>query len=214
MEEYKKIIINKIYNNQAKEIKSWIIGGFLGSHHWERKNYIQMFLYPTIFLLFLIFSFLFGYEVINNILSLRESNLDIIAFSSNPNYIEENVLDKVIPMNYFYGLLISISVVLIWWMVDLYLIEKRYNKQIENIINIKKNKSIFVAYLLWMLVGAFGVHRFYAGKFNTGLIFLFCTLTSWTMITGIVVFIWYLIDVFYLQEYITEKNKNIIFNKQ
>lgn len=65
-------LINSIYSNQEKEIKNWVIGGFVGSHHWRNRNYIPMIMYPILFASFLIFSFLFGYEIINNINSIQE----------------------------------------------------------------------------------------------------------------------------------------------
>lgn len=204
----KKELINNIYNNQEKEIKSWVIGGFIGSHHWRDRNYIPIIMYPLLFISFLIFSGLFGYELIMNILSLQDAGgMSITTFASNPNYIEDNILKQVLPMNYFYLLASSIGVLMIWWVFDLYLIEKKYRKQLKGLLNIKEKKSVFIAYLLWLIIGAFGAHRFYAGKFNTGLVFLMCTLTSWTIITGIVVFIWYMFDAFNLQKYIIEKNK-------
>lgn len=205
--------INNIYNQQSKEIKSWVVGGFLGSHHWQHKNYVAIFLYPILFLTFIICSCLFGYELITNILNLQQDQMDITAFVSDPNYIENNILEQVIPYNYFYGLIISIGIVMVWWIIDLYIIEIRYKKQLKNLTDITKNKSNFIAYVLWIFIGAFGAHRFYVGKFNTGLIFLFCTLTSWTIITGIIVFVWYIIDVFYLYEYVIKRNKETS-NKQ
>ena len=206
--------INKIYNQESKEMKSWVLGGFLGSHHWNSKNYFAIFMYPILFLIFIVCSCLFGYELIMNILTLQQSQMDITAFASDPNYIENNILEKVIPYHYFYGLIISILILMVWWLYDLYLIEKRYEKQLNLLTNNNKRKSIFIAYLLWIFIGAFGVHRFYAGQFYTGLVFLFCTLTSWTIITGLIVLIWYMIDVFYLYSYIIDKNKENIINTQ
>ena len=206
-------LINSIYSNQEKEIKNWIIGGFVGSHHWRNRNYIPMIMYPILFASFLIFSFLFGYEIINNINSMMNTGgMDLTAFSSNPNYIEDELLGQVIPLNYFYLLSLSIGSVLIWWILDLYLIEKKYKKQLKSVVKKEEPKSIFIAYLLWLLIGAFGAHRFYAGKFNTGIAFVFLILTSWTVISSIILFIWYMYDVFVLKDYIIEKNKKILLD--
>ena len=50
-------LINSIYSNQEKEIKNWVIGGFVGSHHWRNRNYIPMIMYPILFASFLMQDF-------------------------------------------------------------------------------------------------------------------------------------------------------------
>ena len=143
---------------------------------------------------------------------MNTGGMDLTAFSSNPNYIEDELLGQVLPLNYFYLLSLSIGSLLIWWILDLYLIEKKYKKQLKSVVKKEEPKSIFIAYLLWLLIGAFGAHRFYAGKLNTGIAFVFLTLTSWTVISSIILFIWYMHDAFLLKDYIIEKNKKILLN--
>ena len=60
-------------------------------------------------------------------------------------------------------------------------------------------KSGFVAYLLWLVgaFGCFGLHRFYLGRWVTGLIWLF---------TGGLFFIGSIIDLFLIPEMVRVEN--------
>ncbi len=59
-------------------------------------------------------------------------------------------------------------------------------------------RSILVAYILWFFLGYFGVHRFYCGKYITGIIW-FCT--------GGVFGIGWLIDVFLVPFMVLQDNE-------
>lgn len=51
-----------------------------------------------------------------------------------------------------------------------------------------KDKSMVLAYILWLFFGLLGVHRFYLGRFWTGL-FLLCTSGG--------ALLWWLLDLFF-----------------
>ncbi|MEM1194662.1 MAG: TM2 domain-containing protein [Pseudomonadota bacterium] len=68
-------------------------------------------------------------------------------------------------------------------------------------------KSKGVAYLLWVLCGFFGVHRFYAGETKTGAIQL---VMAFSVIGWPFLLIWLLIDLFLIPDMINEKNMALI----
>ena len=70
----------------------------------------------------------------------------------------------------------------------------------------KSNKTMLVTILLWLLLGGFGVHRFYLGHNTSGIIMLLCTLFCWLVIPAIILVIWWVIDIFLI---ITGNLKNI-----
>lgn len=71
----------------------------------------------------------------------------------------------------------------------------------------KNRKSIGLAYLLWIVLGAFGVHRFYAGANKSAVAQLILTLTG----VGLLVVIpWLLIDLFLIPGLINERNMETI----
>lgn len=57
------------------------------------------------------------------------------------------------------------------------------------------NKSMAVAVLLWFFFGGFGAHRFYLGHTGSGTAMLLCLLFSWLVIPGIVLFLWWVVDI-------------------
>ena len=70
------------------------------------------------------------------------------------------------------------------------------------------SKSIAVGYLLWLFLGVFGVHRFYAGKTKSGvaqLILLLIPIVGW-----IALGLWLLADLFLIPGMIREHNVNLI----
>ncbi|CAD2072002.1 TM2 domain-containing protein [Phocicoccus pinnipedialis] len=77
-------------------------------------------------------------------------------------------------------------------MRNLSLNEKIY---VESYVENNK-KSMLLAYLLWFFLGMLGIHRFYLGRWISGLILLLLTaLTSWWT-AGIPTIIWLFIDMF------------------
>ncbi|MBM3548488.1 MAG: TM2 domain-containing protein [Alphaproteobacteria bacterium] len=62
-------------------------------------------------------------------------------------------------------------------------------------------KSVIVAYLLWFFLGMFGMHRFYLGRWFSGLILLLFTLVAgalYVVLVGMALMaipgLWWLID--------------------
>lgn len=72
----------------------------------------------------------------------------------------------------------------------------------------QNEKSKGVAYILWLLFGWLGVHRFYAGKTKSGLAQLLLTLS----VVGFVLVSlwWWLIDAFLIPDMINERNLKTI----
>lgn len=78
-------------------------------------------------------------------------------------------------------------------------------------------KSMGVTYVLWLLLGGLGVHRFYLGKVGTGVAILVLNLLGWaTLIAGVgfaflaVVGIWLLVDAFLIPGYIRSHNASLM----
>ena len=71
----------------------------------------------------------------------------------------------------------------------------------------QNEKSKGVAYLLWLLFGWLGVHRFYAGRTGSGLVQL---LLSLSVVGLAVTIIWWLIDAFLIPDMINQHNLKTI----
>ena len=71
------------------------------------------------------------------------------------------------------------------------------NHQINN-TNANTNKSMLCAVVLWLLLGCIGAHRFYLGHNTSAVIMLLCLLFCWLIIPGIVLGIWWLVDIILL----------------
>ncbi|MBL8690133.1 MAG: TM2 domain-containing protein [Rhodospirillaceae bacterium] len=78
-------------------------------------------------------------------------------------------------------------------------------------------KSVIVTYLLWFFLGWFGVHRFYLGKWISGLILLILTLvaaaTYWIVIGMVLMAIpgvWWLIDALLIPGMVRGYNNDLI----
>lgn len=62
----------------------------------------------------------------------------------------------------------------------------------------KPNKSMLCAVILWLFLGGIGAHRFYLGDNAGGITMLLCLLFCWLIIPGIILAIWWIIDIFLL----------------
>ena len=63
-----------------------------------------------------------------------------------------------------------------------------------------KERELWVAYLLWFLLGLVGVHKFYLGKIGMGILYLF---------TGGIFLIGWIIDVFTLPSQVRAYNDEV-----
>ncbi len=80
---------------------------------------------------------------------------------------------------------------------------------IDQRVNSKK-KSKGVAYLLWILAGGLGVHRFYLGETVTGAILLVITLISFAFPPLLAVtVIWCLVDLFLIPSMVNKHMEKI-----
>lgn len=64
-------------------------------------------------------------------------------------------------------------------------------------------KSVGVAYLLWLFLGGFGVHRFYAGATKSGVaqLILLISVVGWLVLLP-----WLIIDLFLIPGLVRERN--------
>lgn len=76
-----------------------------------------------------------------------------------------------------------------------------------------KKKSTGVAYLLWLILGGIGAHRFYAGNIGTGWAYVILQIIGWVTVSAgigafcfIIIGVWWLIDAFLLPGMIRQKN--------
>lgn len=74
-------------------------------------------------------------------------------------------------------------------------------------------KSVGVAYLLWLFLGGFGGHRFYAGKTGSAVAMLlllivggFATLFVFGFVLLVVLGIWVIVDAFLIPGWIRQHN--------
>jgi TM2 domain-containing membrane protein YozV len=76
---------------------------------------------------------------------------------------------------------------------------------------IYEEKNLGLAYALWFFLGTFGAHRFYLGKIKTGIAFLVIAFLGWILlfIPYIVLGIWWLIDIYYVNKYVVEHNNEM-----
>ena len=63
-----------------------------------------------------------------------------------------------------------------------------------------KERELWVAYLLWFLLGPVGVHKFYLGKIGMGILYLF---------TGGIFLIGWIIDLFTLPAQVRAYNDEV-----
>ena len=69
------------------------------------------------------------------------------------------------------------------------------------------SKSVGVAYLLWLLLGGFGVHRFYTGNTASGVaqLLLLISVVGWLVLIP-----WLLIDLVLIPGMVRDKNMEVI----
>ncbi|BDI60505.1 TM2 domain-containing protein [Qipengyuania nanhaisediminis] len=80
------------------------------------------------------------------------------------------------------------------------------NQRIDTLYE-QGRKSMALSYLLWLVLGAFGAHRFYNGATRSAVIQLVLTLTG----VGLVIVIpWLLIDLFLIPGLVNDKNREIL----
>lgn len=71
----------------------------------------------------------------------------------------------------------------------------------------ENRKSVGIAYLLWLFLGLFGVHRFYTGRTKSAIAMLILTLTG----AGVIVSLpWWVIDVFRVPGHVNRHNLKTI----
>ena len=63
-----------------------------------------------------------------------------------------------------------------------------------------KERELWIAYLLWFLLGPVGVHKFYLGKMGMGILYLF---------TGGIFLIGWIIDLFTLPSQVRAYNDEV-----
>ena len=63
-----------------------------------------------------------------------------------------------------------------------------------------KERELWIAYLLWFLLGPVGVHKFYLGKIGMGILYLF---------TGGIFLIGWIIDIFTLPSQVRAYNDEV-----
>ncbi len=91
----------------------------------------------------------------------------------------------------------TLGLLFVGWLIDLFLIPSMDRKADLRFRSGRINYS--VAWILLTFLGLFGVHRFYMGKWITGLIYL---------LTGGLFFLGYLWDYWTLNDQITEINES------
>ena len=94
------------------------------------------------------------------------------------------------------------------------------NNQTENsntqTIIIQKGKDATIAYLLWIIFGTLGAHRFYLGRFRSAIAQLILTIVGSIFaiiligyILLIPVFIWWLFDGYLTYQMVSQENEKV-----
>jgi TM2 domain-containing membrane protein YozV len=82
-----------------------------------------------------------------------------------------------------------------------------------------EGKNMVIAYVLWWFLGWAGIHRFYLGKTQSGVMQLGLFIVGWAtavifigfLFLGILGF-WWLLDAYYVQKYVNEYNEKAGLN--
>lgn len=78
---------------------------------------------------------------------------------------------------------LTLGVFGIGWLIDLFLIPGMDEEADDRYVEGRLNYT--VGWVLLTFLGIFGLHRFYMGKWMTGLVFMVITLTNMAVITGL-----------------------------
>lgn len=70
----------------------------------------------------------------------------------------------------------------------------------------KNSKNITVAYLLWLIVGVLGGHRYYLGRTRSAIAMTVLTIT---VVGGVISAIWALVDLFLIPGIINEDKQRV-----
>lgn len=70
----------------------------------------------------------------------------------------------------------------------------------------KNSKNITVAYLLWLIVGVLGGHRYYLGRTGSAIAMTVLTIT---VVGGVISAIWALVDLFLIPGIINEDKQRV-----
>jgi TM2 domain-containing membrane protein YozV len=211
----KKEII-RIFKEEKKELRSWVMYGFIGGHHWNTSNYLQIIMFPLLMLVFLTSSALFGMEIFNNILNISSSSMDLTNLQNNQDLVSTDIILSIIPIKLGILALSSIIINISWWLYDLRSLEKKYLQQKSIFCKLEPNaktKSVVITYLLCMILGTFGVHRFYLNKPVSGIYMLMLSLSSFLVITGLVLLIWFIYDSLTIYKEVLKQNEKIYLDK-
>lgn len=100
---------------------------------------------------------------------------------------------------FYYGKQLTGGLFLIGWIVDLFLIPRMDRQADRRFVAGRKDYS--VAWLLLAFLGLLGFHRFYLGKWITGLLYL---------LTGGLFLIGWLYDLFTLNSQVDELNRGVV----
>lgn len=204
--------ICRIFKEEEKELRTWVMSGFIGGHHWKQGNYFQIIMYPLLMVIFLISSVMFGIELVDNIMNMSSGGISIESLQNNEDLIGSDVIWSVIPS--VLGLIALTSIILnvSWWVYDLKQIQNKFQKQKNIFCKFKtenKLKSVFITYLLCMTVGTLGVHRFYLNRPISGVLMLMLSLSSFLGITGLILLIWFFYDSLNIYKEVLKDNKEI-----
>ena len=78
----------------------------------------------------------------------------------------------------------------------------------------KRKKSVGVAYFLWLILGTFGVHKFYTGQKTSGIVYLVLGILGWATVWFAIGFVFFiilgillLIDLFTLPKQVRQANE-------
>lgn len=61
-----------------------------------------------------------------------------------------------------------------------------------------ETKSMAATVLLWFFLGGFGAHRYYLGDTLGGTLMLLCLVFCWLVIPGVILGIWWIVDIILL----------------